>query len=83
MRNISNNAIVSFCLSLKVEKHVLCVIHMLRQNYGRTNKIHTLVHSFLRCSISEGSGGTFITILLQPTTTTTTTTTTNTTTVKL
>ena len=57
-----------------VEKHVLCVMHMLRQKYGRTNKIHTLVHSFLRCcSISEGSRGTFITILLQPTNNTTTT----------
>ena len=56
-----------------VEKHILCVMHMLRKNYGRTTKIHTLVHSFLRCSISEGSRGTFITILLQPTTNTTTT----------
>ena len=64
----------SFFLSViqTVEKHVLCVIRMLRQNYGRTTKIHTLVHIFLRCSVSKGSRGTFITVLLQATTNTTT-----------
>jgi hypothetical protein len=49
---------------------------MLRQNCGRTIEMHTLVHSFLRCSICEGSRGTFMTTLLQRTTNTTTTTTT-------